>query len=169
MTFGSRRASGERELMIERSVWRELRASKEITGSGNFFRARRFLIGPCGPFKSIGSREMAEGSRIENKFNNRMENGWRWVRESAQKVFAHVMTRESSLEIPSMQIFVKTLTGTFIPLDVQSDDTIDNIKAMIQDWKGQVVHRCQIALKLITSSSKHSSRPTDPDLCWKAA
>lgn len=67
MTFESRRASGERELMVERSFWRELRASKEITGSGTFFRGRRFLIGPCGPFEYIGSREMTEVSRMKEQ------------------------------------------------------------------------------------------------------
>ena len=32
-----------------------------------------------------------------------------------------------------MQIFVKTLTGKTITLDVESGDTIDNAKALIQD------------------------------------
>lgn len=31
-----------------------------------------------------------------------------------------------------MQIFVKTLTGKTITLDVESSDTIDNVKAKIQ-------------------------------------
>ncbi len=35
-----------------------------------------------------------------------------------------------------MQIFVKTLTGQTITLDVGSSDTIDNVKAMIQDTAG---------------------------------
>ena len=32
-----------------------------------------------------------------------------------------------------MQIFVKTLTGKTITLDVEPSDTVDNVKAMIQD------------------------------------
>ena len=48
----------------------------------------------------------------------------------------HTIQRKRSIDTMTMQIFVKTLTGKTITLDVDSNDSIANVKQKIQDKEG---------------------------------
>lgn len=62
-----------------------------------------------------------------------------------------------------MQIFVKTLTGKTITLEVESSDTIDNVKTKIQ---GMNFQSSPLALSLTTSEDKEGIPPDQQRLIF---
>src|ERR1700682_1666786 len=64
-----------------------------------------------------------------------------------------------------MQIFVKTLTGKTITLEVEPQDSIDNVKQKIQDKEGLTLLD---SLVVLANLARNSTRSATTYLCWKA-
>ena len=66
-----------------------------------------------------------------------------------------------------MQVFVKTLTGTIITLDVDASDSIENVKQKIQDQLGIPIADQRLYCQGKELEDGFPLKVFDVDGCWK--